>query len=183
MKVVRHICSDVDAVKNVLCVEHFVVAFSSNKKKPPHLHTRGSELRDIVQNGHLLARLERREANIRAVSTAERISERTAAATARLALHSKVQLVQVLALELQRAEVLIGFGATGFIFGLEALGETAGAVFAGAAFLAGDGGALGGCIVGERGSAWAGLIKRVACSSQREREGKRLQRTNLDGPI
>lgn len=179
MKVVRHICSDVDAVKNVLCVVSFVVAFCQQRKKTL-LHKGGSELRDIVQNSHLLTRLERREANIWAVSTAERISKRTAAATARLALHSKVQLVQVLALELQRAEVLIGFGATGFIFGLEALGETAGAVFAGAAFLAGDGGALGGCVVGERGLAWAGLIKQVTCSVE---GGEKLQRTNLDGPI
>lgn len=120
-------------------------------------HTRRSELRNIVQNSHLLARLERREANVRTVSTAERIAECTAAATARLALYGKVQFVQILALELQRAEVLIGFGAAGFIFGLEALSETAGAVFAGAAFLAGDGGTLGGCMVGKkRESAWGG---------------------------
>lgn len=81
-----------------------------------------SELRDIVQNGHLLAGLERWKADIRTVSAAECIAECAAAATACLALHGKVQLVQVLALELERAEILIGFGAAGLVFGLEAFG-------------------------------------------------------------
>lgn len=111
---------------------------------------RRSELRDVVQNRHLLAGLEGRQADVGAVGTAERIAERAAAAAARLALHGKVQLVQVLALELQRAQVLVGLGAAGLVFGLEALGEAAGAVFAGAAFLAGGWGALGGCGKKER---------------------------------
>lgn len=111
---------------------------------PPQVYTR-SELGDIVENSDLFARPEGRQADVRAVGAAEGVAQRAAAAAASLALDGEVQLVEVLALELQRAQVAVGLGTACLIFLIEALGQTAGAVFAGAALLAGGGSTLEGC--------------------------------------
>lgn len=80
---------------------------------------------------------------VRTVGASERVTQRTTAAAARLALHREVQFGQVLALQLQSAQILVGLGAARAVLGLKSLGETAGAVLAGAALLARLGGALG----------------------------------------
>lgn len=139
-----------------------------------------SELRDVVEDGDLLAWFERRQTNcnsklvaksieknqdplikraekrfkgdskkkertVRAISAPERIAQGATPAATRLALHCEVEFVQVLGFELQRIQILVRFGATRLVFGIETLGEPAGTVFAGTAFLARLGGTLGGC--------------------------------------
>lgn len=117
------------------CSNNYVVSSPSSR----------SELGDVVENRDLLAGLEGRQADVGAVGTAERVTKGTAATAARLALHGKVKLVQVLALELEGTEVRVGLGTPGLVFGFETLGETACAVLAGSALLARRRGTLRGC--------------------------------------
>lgn len=105
-----------------------------------------SELGHVVQDGDLLAGLEGRQPDVGAVGAAEGVAEGAAAAAARLALDREVQLVEVLGLELERAEVLVRLGAAGLVLRLDALRQAAGAVLAGAALLAGLGLALWCCL-------------------------------------
>lgn len=104
----------------------------------------------------LLPRLKRRQADIRTPRAAERVAEVAAPATARLALHRKVDLRQLLVgqhharrcLGARLGEQLLVGGCARFgVFVFEELFEAAGAVFAGAAALAGFGGAFWGCHV------------------------------------
>lgn len=84
-----------------------------------HTH---SELSDVVEDGDFLTGLEGRQADVGAVGAAEGVAERAAAAAARLALDGEVELVQILALELEGAETGVGLGAARLVLGLEALG-------------------------------------------------------------
>ena len=97
-----------------------------NSNPPLQLHI-------IIHQPDLLARLKRRQANVRASIAAERIAQRTIAARAHFALHSKVHFRQVLGL--QFGQVGVCLRALRSVFGVEALRETAAAVFAGAAAL------------------------------------------------
>lgn len=96
---------------------------------PPHI----SQLHIIIHQPDLLARLKRRQANVRASIAAERIAQRTIATRAHFALHSKVHFRQVLGL--QFGQVGVCLRALGGVFGVEALREAAAAVLAGAAAL------------------------------------------------
>jgi len=64
-----------------------------------------SKLRNVVKNLYLLPRLERRETQIRTPITAERITQRAAAARACLALHREIELVQIIRLQLQHVQI------------------------------------------------------------------------------
>ena len=92
-----------------------------------------SQLHVIIHQPHLLARLERRQTDIRTPVAAERISQRAVSTRSNLSLHRKVHFCQIFGL--QFGQVGIGGGAFGGVFGVQSLGETAGAVFAGAAAL------------------------------------------------
>ena len=96
-----------------------------------------SQLHKVVQDAHLLAGLERREADVGARGAAEGVAEGAVVARARLALDGKVELVEVVFVEAQRAEARVGLGAALLVLGLELGGEAAGAVLAGPAPLLG----------------------------------------------
>lgn len=115
--------------------------YNNPKRKSP-IH--GSQLDIIVHQPHLLARLERRQANVRTAVTTESVAQRAVATRAHLALHCEVDLCQVVGV--QFSQVGIGVGTLRGVFGVQALGETAAAVFAGPA-------ALG---VGLAGFGWEG---------------------------
>lgn len=91
------------------------------------------QLHIIIQQHHLLTRLERRQPNIRTPITSERIPQTTVSTTTDLPGHCKVDFGQVVGLQFKGFEGCVGVGAFGGVFGFETLGETAGAVFAGAA--------------------------------------------------
>lgn len=82
---------------------------------------------------------------VRAIRAPEGIAQRAAAAAASLALHREVQLVEVLRLELQGVQGLVGLDSACLVLCLETLGETAGAILARAALLPRLGLALGSC--------------------------------------
>jgi hypothetical protein len=94
-----------------------------------------SELRCIVQQTHLLSGLEWWQPNVRAAIATESITQRAVTARPGLALDCKVQLVQIVRLQSQGVEVLVGFGTAGFVFGFELGSEAAGTVLAGASSL------------------------------------------------
>lgn len=91
-----------------------------------------SKLR-LIKNLHLLARLESWHTQIRTAITAEGITQSTASARARLALHCEIELVQIIRLQLQHVQIVICFLAPLFILCLQAVCEAACAVFTGAA--------------------------------------------------
>lgn len=95
------------------------------------IHPSKSKLHIIIQQPHLLPRFERRQSDIRTPIAAESVAERTIPARPDLALHSEIQLVQVARRQLR--EVGVGLRTRGGVFGLDALGQAAGAVFAGSA--------------------------------------------------
>jgi hypothetical protein len=95
--------------------------------------TPSSKLHIIIHQPHLLARLERRQPDIRAPVAPERISQRAVAARADLALHGEVDFGQVFGLQLGQVGVCVG--ALGGVFGVEPLRQAAAAVLAGAAAL------------------------------------------------
>lgn len=80
-----------------------------------------SQLSHVVQNLDLLARLESRKTEVRAARTAEGISKRTTTTRACLALDGEIQFVQVVRVQLQDVQVLVGVCATLFIFSVEAI--------------------------------------------------------------
>lgn len=92
-----------------------------------------SKLHIIIHQPDLLARLERRQANVRASVTPERIAQRAVAARTHFALHGEVHFRQVLGL--QFGQVGVCLRALRSVFGVEALRETAAAVFASTAAL------------------------------------------------
>jgi hypothetical protein len=96
-----------------------------------------SQLNVIVNQPHLLARLKGREANVRAAVAAERIAQRAVTAGTYFSLNGKVDFGQVVGIQLETFQCLVGFGSLGGVFGGEALCETAAAVLAGAAALPG----------------------------------------------
>ena len=102
-----------------------------------------SQLRRVVQDRHLLARLEGRQADVGAIGAAEGVAKRAAAARARLALHGEVELGQVVGLELERGQAGVGLGAPLAVARLQPLRQPARAVLARAPLLARLGLALG----------------------------------------
>ena len=127
-------------------------------------HPSPSQLHIIIHQPDLLARLERRQADVRASITAERIAQRAVAARAHFALHRKVHFRQVLGL--QFGQVGVCLRALGGVFGVEALRETAAAVLAGTA-------ALG---VGE---ACFGCVDVVVSLAQNEKRGVKREGANI----
>lgn len=109
------------------------------KSESPTTHL---QLHIIVHQPHLLAGLERRQANVWTSVTPERISQRTVATRADLSLHCEIHLGQILGLQFR--EVVVGCRALGRVFGVQPLGQATGAVFARAAAL-GVGFACFGC--------------------------------------
>ena len=106
------------------------------------LYRTKSKLDIIIQQSHLLTRLESRQANVRTSITPESIAQSAVATRAHLPLNSEIDFSEVVGAELR--EVSIGICAFGFVFGLKLLCEAAGAVFAGAPPL-GTGFACFGC--------------------------------------
>lgn len=107
---------------------------------PPFQHL---QLHLIVQQPHLLSRLERRQPNIRTPIAPEGIAEGAIPATAHLPLHREIHLGQIVGTQFQRVEGVVGRAALRRVFGFDLLLQPAGAVFAGAAALAGFGAAFG----------------------------------------
>ena len=104
------------------------------------------QLHIIIQQPHLLPGLERRQSNIRTPIAPESIAQRAVPATPHLALDGEVDLIeQLVGAEFHRVEGFVGGGALRAVLGFEALFHAAGAVFAGAAALAGFGAAFEGC--------------------------------------
>ena len=100
----------------------------------------------IVQQPDFLTWLERRQANVRAPIASESVAQRAVSAAAHFALHCEIDFVEeVVGTKLHRVERFVGIGALRGIFGFELLFHAAGAVFAGAAALAGLGAAFEGC--------------------------------------
>lgn len=97
----------------------------------------------LVCNLNLLPRLESRLPDIRTSITSERIAQSAIPTAPHFALDGKIDLGEFVRLELR--ELLVGRAAFGCVFGFEALGKAAGAVFAGAAALTGFGTAFDGC--------------------------------------
>lgn len=95
------------------------------------------QLHIIVHQPDLLARLECRQTNIRTPVAAERISQRTIATRAHFALHCEIHFSEIVRLQfrsfLEFREVGVGGRPRRGVFGVQALGETAAAVLAGAA--------------------------------------------------
>lgn len=89
----------------------------------------------LVHDADLLAGLERGQAYERTRGASEGIAQRAVVARARLALHRKVQLVQVARVELDGLEAGVGLGSSVLFLRLELGGQTARAVLAGAAAL------------------------------------------------
>ena len=96
-----------------------------------------SQLNVIVNQPHLLARLKGREANVRAAIATERIAQRAVATGAYFSLNGKVDFGEVVGIQLETFQCLVGFGSLAGVFGCEAVCETAGAVLAGSAAFAG----------------------------------------------
>ncbi len=69
---------------------------------------RHSELGTVPQQLHLFARFEGRESYVRAVGTSEGVAEAARVAGPRLSLDGKVQLVEVVLLQLEDAQLLVG---------------------------------------------------------------------------
>jgi hypothetical protein len=88
------------------------------------------QLHLIVQQPHLLARLERREPNIRAPITPEGVPKSAIPTRTDLALDCEVNFCQVVDGKLR--QVCVGIGAFLLVLGFKTLGETAGTVLAGA---------------------------------------------------
>lgn len=107
---------------------HVCIKKSPQKSESPHL-----QLHIIVHQPDLLAGLERRQANVGAPVASERISQRTVATRADLSLHREVHLGEIFGLQFR--QVVVGRRAFGRVLGVQALGQTTGAVFAGAAAL------------------------------------------------
>ena len=80
-----------------------------------------SQLHIIIQQLDLLARLECRQADIRTSITPERIAQRAIATAADLALHSEVELVEIVSPELHRLQVLVRRRALRRVFCCELL--------------------------------------------------------------
>jgi hypothetical protein len=115
------------------------------------------QLNVVVQQPDLLTRLERRQTNVRAAIASKRIAKCAISAAADLALDCEVYLIeQIVGSKLHRVEFLVGVGALRCVFGFESLLHAAGAVFAGAATLAGLGAAFGGwsLLVGNEREVW-----------------------------
>ena len=114
-------------------------AFSSTPSSWSHTSSCLISNRPLIPDSqpHLLARLERRQAYVRAAVTAEGVSERAVAAAADLALHGEVYFRQIGGL--QFSEALVGFRPLGRVLGGDLLGEAARAVFARSAALTGCG--------------------------------------------
>lgn len=91
-----------------------------------------SKLR-LIKNLHLLTWLKSWHTQIRTAITAERIPQSTAPTRARLALDCKIELVQIVRLQLQHVQIAICFVASLFILCFQPVCEAACAVFAGAA--------------------------------------------------
>lgn len=115
----------------------------------PSFHSPNTLQLNLIRNLNLLPRLESRLPNIRAPITPKRISQGAIPTAAHFPLDGEIDLGEFVGLELR--ELLVGCAAFGCVFGFEALGETAGAVFAGAAALAGFGAAFDGCWIAVSG--------------------------------
>lgn len=90
-----------------------------------------SQLSHVVQDLDLLTGLECRETEVRTARTTESITKRTTTTRAGLPLHGKVQLVEVVRVQLHHIQTLIRVCTTLLILGLESLGKTACTIFAG----------------------------------------------------
>lgn len=75
----------------------------------------------IIEDPHLLAGLEGREANVRAPVAPEGVAEGAVAAGADFSLDRKVDFGEVVRSELYGRESFVGGGAGGVVFGCEAL--------------------------------------------------------------
>lgn len=90
------------------------------------------QLGNIIQNLDLLAGLEGRKTEVWAAGAAESIAQGTATAgTGRLALNGEIQLGQIVRLQLQHIQILIGVCSVLLILGLETVCETACTILAG----------------------------------------------------
>jgi hypothetical protein len=107
--------------------------FATRSSSPKPGNTTPSELHIIVQQPDFLSGLERWQSDIRTAIAAEGVSQRAVPARTDLALHGEIHFREIGGV--QTCEVRVGFGASGFIFGGETLGEAAAAVFAGASAL------------------------------------------------
>lgn len=89
---------------------------------------RYSQLHFVVDQPDLLARLERRQTDVRAAIAAESISKRTVATRSNLALYREIHFGEVIRAQLGKAGV--GVRSLLLVLSLDSLRETAGAVFA-----------------------------------------------------
>ena len=94
---------------------------------------RTSQLRNIFQDLHLLAWLERRETDERTARAPEGIAQCAVTTRASLALHGEVQLVQIVRLQLQHIQSLVCLLPLRLLLCFESCRETACAVLAGSA--------------------------------------------------
>lgn len=108
-------------------------------------HYDSSDLGNVIQEAHLLARLEGRKAAVRAAIAAEGIAQRAAIARSRLALDGKVDFVEVVGLQLECLELAVGVGAVGEVFASDSGGKATRAVLAGSRSFTGLGAAFLGC--------------------------------------
>lgn len=79
----------------------------------------------IVQQANLLARLERRQTNVRATIAAESVTECTVAARADLALDREINLGEVVGGELETGKRLVCLRTLASVLSSEALSQTA----------------------------------------------------------
>jgi hypothetical protein len=105
--------------------------YAAHAEHKPSQNRRSLKLHVIIQQPNLLSRLERRQTDIRTSIAAEGITQSAVPARSDLALNREIDLGEIVGVEF--GEVRVGFGTCRFVLGREAFGETAAAVFAGAA--------------------------------------------------
>lgn len=84
----------------------------------------------VVEQANFLTGLECRQADVRASITSKGISQGTVTTTANLALHSKVDLGQIVSIQLHRLEGTVCGFALGFVLGVDLLLESTCAILA-----------------------------------------------------
>jgi hypothetical protein len=89
-----------------------------------------SQLHIFIQDPNLFPWLKRRQPDIRATSTPERISQRTVPTTPRLPRNRKIDLGQFIAVKLESTQLFVGVIPCLEILGLDAFFQTTGTVFA-----------------------------------------------------
>lgn len=97
----------------------------------------------IIQQPYLFTRLERRQSNVWAAITTERVSQSAIPAAPDLSLYREIYFSQIVGTELERIQRCVGIGAFCGVFGVDFLFETACAIFAGATSFSGFRSALG----------------------------------------